>query len=248
MTRAILVLAFMYFILLVRIEAKDYNASLFGIKSDGVTLNTGSIQTAVDFISEQGGGRLMFYVGRYLTGSIEMKSNVVIHLEEGAVLVGVSSIYDYYRDGEFRALLFAEDQQKISVTGEGVLMGNGRMLQKSLDRQMENNHLQKEDSDMIPGLIHFQNCDSVMLSGILLMKSGGDVIRVDQCQNVKIENTTIRNGRFPGNGLVLSDNENVAIVGSYIETGGEELVFKGSSGEVRIEDTNNENGEELEVP
>lgn len=49
---------------------------MFGIKSDGVTLNTRSIQRAVDYISEQGGGRLIFYVGRYLTGSIELKSNV----------------------------------------------------------------------------------------------------------------------------------------------------------------------------
>src|SRR5690606_38012411 len=119
MTRILLAISSMYFIFLVQIGAKDYNASLFGIRSDGQTLNTGSIQTAVNYISEQGGGRLMFYVGRYLTGSIEMKSNVVIHLEEGAVLVGVPSIYDYYRQGEFRALLYAQGQQKIALTGKG---------------------------------------------------------------------------------------------------------------------------------
>ena len=43
-----------------------YNASLFGIKSNGTTLNTTSIQKAVDYISEKGGGTLRFYVGRYL--------------------------------------------------------------------------------------------------------------------------------------------------------------------------------------
>ena len=60
------------------LSAKDYQVAMFGIKSDGVTLNTGSIEGAVDFMSEQGGGRLIFYVGRYLTGSIELKSNVTI--------------------------------------------------------------------------------------------------------------------------------------------------------------------------
>ena len=69
------------------LSAKDYQVAMFGIKSDGVTLNTRSIQRAVDYISEQGGGRLIFYVGRYLTGSIELKSNVTIRIEEGAVLV-----------------------------------------------------------------------------------------------------------------------------------------------------------------
>ena len=63
------------------LSAKDYQVAMFGIKSDGVTLNTRSIQRAVDYISEQGGGRLIFYVGRYLTGSIELKSNVTIRIE-----------------------------------------------------------------------------------------------------------------------------------------------------------------------
>ncbi|PZP45359.1 MAG: endopygalactorunase, partial [Pseudopedobacter saltans] len=75
--------------------AKDYNASLFSIYADGQTNNTKSIQKAIDFIHENGGGRLVFYVGRYLTGTIFLKSNVTIKLEEGAVLVGASSLYDY---------------------------------------------------------------------------------------------------------------------------------------------------------
>ena len=47
-----------------------YNASKFGIRSDGVTMNTRSIQFAIDWIAEQGGGTLRFWVGRYLTGSM----------------------------------------------------------------------------------------------------------------------------------------------------------------------------------
>ena len=53
-----------------------HQASSFGIKSDGVTLNTRSIQAGIDYISEHGGGVLEFSVGRYLTGSIFLKDNV----------------------------------------------------------------------------------------------------------------------------------------------------------------------------
>src|SRR6185436_4760297 len=79
--------------------AKDYPASLFGIYSDGVTLNTRSIQFAIDYIHQQGGGRLVFDVGRFLSGSIHLKSDVTLHLLEGAVLLGVVNPMDYDRKG-----------------------------------------------------------------------------------------------------------------------------------------------------
>ena len=86
--------------------AKDYDASFFGIESNGTKLNTTSIQKAIDFIHEQGGGRLVFHVGRYVTGSIFLKSNVTLHLKEGAVLVGSLNPFDYQRK-RWTALIFA---------------------------------------------------------------------------------------------------------------------------------------------
>ena len=71
----------------------DQTATVWGVRSDGVTDNTGSIQRAIDYISAHGGGTLHFYVGRYLTGAIQLKSNVTIHLAEAAVLVGSTNIY-----------------------------------------------------------------------------------------------------------------------------------------------------------
>src|SRR5258708_24261603 len=85
-------------------SAKDYPASLFGIYSDGVTLNTRSIQFAIDYINQQGGGRLVFDVGRFLTGTIHLKSNVTIHLMEGALLLVVFTPFDYDRNA-FPALI-----------------------------------------------------------------------------------------------------------------------------------------------
>ncbi len=99
------ILSFIFLLLISPVFSTEYNASFFGIKSNGTTLNTSSIQKAVNYISEQGGGTLKFYVGRYLTGTIMLKPNVTIHLEEGAVLVGSTNIYDYNIDTPNCALI-----------------------------------------------------------------------------------------------------------------------------------------------
>ena len=102
-----IILSAFLFVVMSQAQAKDYNASMFGVKSDGTTMNTGSIQKGIDYISENGGGRLVFYVGRYLTGTIYLKSNVTIQLEEGAILVGSVNPFDYEMNFNWTALIFA---------------------------------------------------------------------------------------------------------------------------------------------
>lgn len=111
--------------------AKDYTASLFGIYSHGVTLSTRSIQYAIDYIHKNDGGRLVFYVGRYLTGSIHLKSNVTLQLEEGAMLLGSLNPWDYDRK-VFTALVFVYDQQNIGITGKGIIEGQGRYVARNV--------------------------------------------------------------------------------------------------------------------
>ena len=95
-----------------------YKASLFDCKSDGVTLNTSSIQFALNHIASLGGGTLVFEVGRYLTGSLHIPQGVNIQLNEGAILVGSSNPYDYETTttGE-RKLLLSEGEPRICGLG-----------------------------------------------------------------------------------------------------------------------------------
>ena len=51
-----------------QLSAKDYQVSDFGAKADGITLNTGAIQRAIDAVNERGGGRLVFGPGKYQIG------------------------------------------------------------------------------------------------------------------------------------------------------------------------------------
>ena len=101
------------------LSAKDYYATDFGVKADGKTLNTNSIQKGIDFVNEQGGGRLVFTTGNYLTGTIYLKSNVTLHLEEGATLLGSTNPWDYEKDSYIRWMsMILQSNSRISVSRE----------------------------------------------------------------------------------------------------------------------------------
>ncbi len=107
--------------------AKDYSVLDFGAKDDGFTVNTRIIQRAIDAVSERGGGRLVFPTGKYVTGSIYLKSNVTIHFEPGATLLGSNNPCDFVKDKKigWMSMIFAVNQENIGITGKGIINGRG---------------------------------------------------------------------------------------------------------------------------
>ena len=66
-----------------------------GAVGDGKRLNTTAIEKAIQACADRGGGRVLFPQGEYLTGTLELLSNVTLHLEEGAVIKGSTNLDDY---------------------------------------------------------------------------------------------------------------------------------------------------------
>ena len=178
------IVLFMLFTL--SLTAKDYKASLFGAKSDGITLNTSSIQHAVDFISGNGGGRLVFYVGRYLTGSVQLKSNVTILLEEGAVLVGTPSVYDYTGINGTKALISADGQQNIGLAGKGVIEGQGAAVLEQINFQIQKGYLKEAQNQARPALIAMKNCSNITIDQLNLMNACGNVQSYNGCKSLTV--------------------------------------------------------------
>lgn len=170
-------------------QAKDYQAVAFGVKSDGITLNTRSIQRAIDYIAEQGGGRLVFYVGRYLTGSIELKSNVTLVIQEGATLVASPSIYDQ-KGSPRKALIYAKGQQQVAITGKGVIEGNSTALMASAESQTQQGFLANDQQATPPTLISMANCQKVQINGIMLQNAACTPMVFSHCRNAKISDVT----------------------------------------------------------
>lgn len=212
--------------------ARDYNASIFGIKSNGTTLNTTSIQKAIDLIHEEGGGHLNFYVGRYLTGTIELKSDVHIILHEGAILVGSTNIYDYNIETPNTALMYAKNADNISITGLGVIDGQGRDVAYSLIDQVHKGIIDDQlkydrPANRRPKGIYFCECKNVEISGITIKNTAEWVQVYDQCENLKIDKITVDSKAFWNNdGLDIVDCKDVLVTNSFIDSSDDAICFK----------------------
>jgi hypothetical protein len=215
------------------VSAKDYNASLFGIKSNGTTLNTTSIQKGIDYIHDNGGGRLVFYVGRYLTGSIYLKSGVTLQLEEGAILVGSLNPFDYERLENWTALIFAIGQQNIGITGKGLIDGQGFIVANNLVDLIHSGVVKdplkydRPNETIRPQNIYFKACKNVVIKGVTLKDPGSWNQQYDQCKNVLIDGISVDSKSYWNNdGVDIVDCDSVKIVNSFFDAADDGICLK----------------------
>ena len=108
----------------------------FGGNGNGTFLNTEAFASAVDWLSERGGGHLIVPEGVWMTGPIELKSGIDLHVTRGAVILfdGDRDLYPII-ETSFEGLdtwrcespIHAEGAENVSITGGGVIDGNGHL-------------------------------------------------------------------------------------------------------------------------
>ena len=117
------------------INKKEYNITDYGAVNGGVVSNTKVFSTAVELASETG-GRVIVPDGIWLTGPIELKSGVELHLEDNAVIVFDKNAEEYpLIETDFEGIrrirtvspVYAENAHDIAVTGKGVIDGSGHL-------------------------------------------------------------------------------------------------------------------------
>ncbi len=122
------------------VSARTFHITDFGAVADTTQLSTSAIQKAIDECSKSGGGRVVVPTGEFKTGSIQLKSNVHLFLEEGATLYGSTDINDYtpitssyvsLRTGiPTIQLIYADSVENVSITGFGTIDGRGKAFPK----------------------------------------------------------------------------------------------------------------------
>lgn len=222
------------------LTAKDFTVSDFGAKNDGLTINTNTIQKAIDFVHEQGGGRLIFETGSYVTGSIYLKSNVTLHLEQGAMILGSTNPFDYIKDAKigWMSMIFAVNQENIGITGKGTINGRGFLTAYNMvnyihrgiytdplkyDRPNETNR---------PQNIYFRECKNIRIVDITLRDPGSWNQTYDQCQNLYVDHIYVDSKSYWNNdGIDIVDCDGVVIKNSYFDAADDVICFKSHSAE-----------------
>lgn len=113
---------------------RETNIKDFGAKGDGTTLCTAAIQKAIDQTAKKGGGKVVVPQGVWFTGPIELRSNINLHLEKGAIVLFspdpdlypiVKSVFEGLDTRRCKSPISGYDLKNVAITGDGVIDGNG---------------------------------------------------------------------------------------------------------------------------
>jgi len=223
----------------------------FGAVGDGRTLNTNSIQKAIDSIAMRGGGTILVPPGVFLSGTLQLRSNTNLHLTTGAVLRGSDNLKDYVLGGRVVGLLFTQDATNVSISGQGTIDGNGdTFMDLTRAKHIENAGVQwtrqKEhfrevltgigDGPAVPKdrpfqMIIFSDCRMVTIRDVLITNSPFWTVHFADCDGVLVSGVRIWcNLLVPNNdGVDFTSSSNVIMSDCDIRTGDDCVAITGYS-------------------
>ena len=216
-------------------ESKIFNIKNYGAVGDGVAMDTVAVQKAIDTCSETGGGIVWIPAGRYVIGTVQVKSNVTLSLDHGAELLGSQDMKDYpidklrpAREGNSECLLYAEDATNIRIEGLGVIDGRG-------SREFFPRRAGPGGKDNRPRLIRFDNCKNLTFSGVTYKRSAFWGLHLIDCKDIHFNGITVRmrNNNSNNDGMDLDGCENVLIENCDIDSGDDAICLKSSKNPCR---------------
>ena len=217
---------------------QTYNILNFGAVADGKTNNTIAIQNAINAAANVGGATVIIPKGNFVTGTIRLISNVELNLQKGALLLGSTDRLDY-GGGTAEALIVANNQSHIAITGKGSIDGRGMEVVKNLILQLQNGTLvdkqfrtKAPEEKNRPKIFSFIDCKDVKITGITLKNSASWVQEYRFCDGVLIDRVTVLSNEYWNNdGIDINNSKNVTITNCYINVSDDAICIK-SEGEI----------------
>ena len=183
-----------------------YNVRDYGAKGDGKTLDHIAVNKAIEACVADGGGQVLLPAGTYLCGSIRLKSNVDLHLVAGAKILAAPAelkAYDEsevfgapeYQDGGHtyfhNSLIWAEEQQNVSITGQGMIDGEG-LTKRDTEKA---GNVQGGSIGTGDKAIALKQCRNVLIRDVTIFRGGHFAIITTGCEIGTIDNVTIDTNR-----------------------------------------------------
>jgi len=231
---------FIFSILHARGQQKHFSIRDFGALPDGITNNAVAIQKAIDEAAKNGGGKVMVSRGRYVTGPIQLKSNVELHIHEEAVLLGSINILDYKSGNKTLPLISSEHTRNVSITGKGLIDGQSDYLMADIFAKLRAGIIQdaswKEEGTWFkrrpgegsrPMLIEFTGCDSVSVRNIRIQNGTGWIQDYRNCNYVVIDSIDVFSNTYWNNdGIDITDSKNVRITNCRVNSSDDGICLK----------------------
>lgn len=199
------------------IRAKDISTSQAGIKGDGKTLVTEKLQKLIDRCAESGGGTVTVSPGRYLTGTLYLRSHVELHLDRGAVILGSTRIPEDY---PVMSLIYGEGIEDAGISGNGLLDG------QATHPDIVARHFHGGDEMTRPKALFFKDCKDISVREISIRDALSWTFHLFRCDGVRIDGISIRCLAIANNDGIDIDAKNVTISNCLIESEDDAICFK----------------------
>lgn len=231
----------------------SFDIRAYGAVGDGNQLNTEAIQAAIDACAEGGGGTVYFPAGRFLSGTIYLKSNVTLHLDAGAVLLGSTNLDDYpvevpehrsfadnYMD---KSLIYAEKVENVSIRGSGIIDGQGGCPAFQLVIIPGRKYYIEERPEVIrslannfkerPAIVRMIECENITVKDITFKDAASLVQWYLACEDVTIDGISVHSvANHNNDGIDIDNCEKVRIANCEIRTGDDAIVLKSTSNRI----------------
>lgn len=202
---------------------RDFPITDFGARADGSKC-TGAIAKAIEACSAAGGGRVVVPAGTWLTGKVHLRSNVNLHLSEGAVLEfsdekadylpAVHTTWEGVECWNTSPLVYAYDCDNVAVTGPGTLKARtegwyaraepredtpaGREHHKVMEHAWRTQYMWGSTNAPVSARRLLEACPKAELRP--------QFIQINRCRNVRLEGFKLRQSPFWCVHLYMSEN------------------------------------------
>lgn len=207
-----------------------HNIRDYGAIGDGRTLDTRAVQKAFDTCASQGGGTVTFPPGRYLCGTLQLRSGLHVLLEAGATLLGSSDLDrdflpDESRDDELyqdtshsyfqHSLLWGEHLSDVSITGTG-----GVDLQSVWEKDFSRSEYRRGAKGLA-----LRECRNVLVQGITVRNATDLALYFAGCETVRVTSVVVDTHI---DGISPDGCRDVVISGCIVRSGDDGIVPKSS--------------------
>jgi polygalacturonase len=220
--------------------AQECNPYQHGGKPNDDVLDTQAIQKAIDACAQAGGGRVHLSPGIWMSGSLFMRSNIDLHIAQGATLMGSASMKDYrarnnssnsHSEAQADGLIIAEKVVNASISGFGTVDGQG---EKFWDPGFLASGKARPTLPRPMPWIEFSDSSRITVRDVTFQNSPSYGVAFTRSTDIEVQRIRVINDpRSPNtDGIQVNDSKRVNIRGVYLATGDDAIVLKSDDGDV----------------